>query len=112
MNHPVHREKHAVRVGLEEMISLHHSGHTLAARYLEASPGDLRGLAALLVDASLDAVMIYAEPTTEQLLARIENAEQGGSRQEPASCQGSDRFIVLIIHGLPLFPRDAVGNAT
>lgn len=73
-------KKHAVQAGLEEMISLHHSGHTFAARYLEANPGDLRGLAALLVDASLDAVMIYPEPTTEQFLTRIENAQQGGSR--------------------------------
>ena len=54
------------------MISLHHSGHTFAALYLEANPGDLRGLAALLVDASLNAVLIYAEPTTAHLLCRTD----------------------------------------
>ena len=64
------------------------------------------------MDTSLDAVMIYAEPTTEQLLARIENTEQGGSREEPTRFEGSDRFIVLILHGLPLFPRDTVRSPT
>ena len=58
------------------MISLPDSGHTVAARYLEAHPGDVRGLAAPMRHTSPDTVMTC----TEQLLARIETAEQGGRR--------------------------------
>ena len=50
-----------------------------ATRYLEANPGDLRGLAALLGHASLNTVMIYTEPTEEDLLWRLEQMEGAGS---------------------------------
>ncbi|GAB4437494.1 MAG: hypothetical protein Kow0031_19310 [Anaerolineae bacterium] len=46
---------------------------TFAARYLERNPGDLRGLAALLVHRSLDMVMIYTQPTAEELARRMES---------------------------------------
>jgi len=45
-------------------------------RYLEANPSDLQGLAALSGHASLEMVMIYTEPTTDQLRARMERAER------------------------------------
>jgi site-specific recombinase XerD len=51
-----------------------------ATQYLEANPDDLRGLAALLGHSSLETMMIYTEPTTEQLLTRMERMERG-SRQ-------------------------------
>ena len=50
---------------------------TFATRYLEANPGDLRGLAALLGYANLDTVMIYTEPRLEDLAARLEQLDQG-----------------------------------
>ncbi len=46
--------------------------HTSATRYLEANPGDLRGLAALLGHSSLNTVMIYTEPRLEDLAGRME----------------------------------------
>ncbi len=45
--------------------------HTFATRYLEANPGDMRGLAALLGHARLDTVMIYTEPSFEDLGKRM-----------------------------------------
>ena len=50
--------------------------HTFAIRYLEANPGDLRGLASLLGHASLNTVMIYTEPTSEALAERVERMEE------------------------------------
>lgn len=73
-------KKYAFLVGLEDEVSSHVLRHTFATQYLEANPNDLRGLAALLGHSSLDTVMIYTEPTTEQLLARMERMERG-SRQ-------------------------------
>jgi integrase/recombinase XerD len=69
-------KKYAFQAGLDEEVSPHTCRHSFATRYLEANPGDLRGLAALLGHASLETVMIYTEPTTEQLLARMEQAER------------------------------------
>lgn len=46
--------------------------HTFATRYLNANPDDLRGLAALLGHSSLDSVMIYTEPTFDDLAQRLE----------------------------------------
>ena len=69
-------KKYAFQARLEEEISPHTLRHTFASHYLEANPDDLRGLAALLGHASLDTVMIYTEPTTEQLAFRMEKVNQ------------------------------------
>jgi len=53
-------------------LSPHTLRHTFATRYLEANPSDLRGLASLLGHSSLNTVMIYTEPTEEDLLDRME----------------------------------------
>lgn len=50
--------------------------HTFATLYLAANPQDMRGLAALLGHASLDTVMVYTEPSIEDLAERIERIEQ------------------------------------
>jgi site-specific recombinase XerD len=69
-------KKYAHQAGLDpDLISPHVLRHTFASRYLEANPDDLRGLAAILGHADLNTVMIYTEPTTEDLAARMEKAE-------------------------------------
>lgn len=60
-----------------EYFNPHALRHTFATRYLEANPGDLRGLAALLGHANLNTVMIYTEPTIEDLAERMERIEFG-----------------------------------
>lgn len=67
-------EKYARWAGIEDLTP-HTCRHTFATRYLEANPGDLRGLASLLGHASLNTVMIYTEPTEEDLLARMERMD-------------------------------------
>ncbi|MEM3432786.1 MAG: tyrosine-type recombinase/integrase [Candidatus Micrarchaeaceae archaeon] len=64
-------EKYARLAGLEG-VTPHVLRHTFATRYLEANPGDLRGLAALLGHASLNTVMVYTEPAEEDLLEKME----------------------------------------
>lgn len=64
---------YAFRAGLEPgRVTPHVLRHTFATRYLERNPGDLRGLAALLGHRSLDTVMIYTQPTVEELARRLE----------------------------------------
>ncbi|MEA3350695.1 MAG: tyrosine-type recombinase/integrase, partial [Chloroflexota bacterium] len=46
--------------------------HTFATRYLDANPDDLRGLAALLGHTNLNTVMIYTEPSFDDLAERVE----------------------------------------
>jgi site-specific recombinase XerC len=46
--------------------------HTFAAHHLQAHPGDLLGLLALLGHASLDTTRLYAGPTAAQLAARVD----------------------------------------
>lgn len=46
--------------------------HTFATQYLTANPQDMRGLAALLGHAGLDTVMVYTEPSIEDLTERME----------------------------------------
>ena len=64
--------EYARLAGIQEGVTPHRLRHTFATHYLEANPGDLRGLAALLGHRSLDTVMIYTEPTMEDLAARVE----------------------------------------
>ncbi len=56
--------------------------HTFATRYLAANPSDLRGLAALLGHASLNTVMIYTQPSLEDLAERMER----GKKERPYLC--------------------------
>ena len=67
-------EKYAIRAGIEP-VNPHALRHTFATRYLKANPSDLRGLARLLGHQSLDTVMIYTEPTMQDLTERIERIE-------------------------------------
>jgi site-specific recombinase XerD len=66
--------KYAYQAGIEA-FSPHALRHTFATRYLEANPGDLRGLAALLGHANLNTVMIYTEPRLEDLAERMERID-------------------------------------
>ena len=70
-------DKYALRAGLE-VVNPHALRHTFATRYLAANPGDLRGLARLLGHANLNTVMIYTEPTIDDLVERMERVESEG----------------------------------
>ncbi len=67
-------EKYAIRAGIEP-VNPHALRHTFATRYLHANPSDLRGLARLLGHKSLDTVMIYTEPSMQDLTERMERVE-------------------------------------
>ena len=67
-------DKYALQAGLEP-VNPHALRHTFATRYLNANPGDLRGLARLLGHTSLDTVMIYTEPRLEDMTERMERVE-------------------------------------
>ena len=64
-------EKYALAAHIEP-FGPHVLRHTFATRYLEKNPGDLRGLAAILGHRSLNTVMIYTEPTLDDLAGRME----------------------------------------
>ena len=66
--------KYTQQAGIEA-IGPHALRHTFATRYLNANPDDLRGLAALLGHASLNTVMIYTEPSLDDLAQRMERIE-------------------------------------
>jgi integrase/recombinase XerC len=63
--------KYAFRAQLDS-VSPHTLRHTFATLYLQANPDDLRGLAALLGHSELNTVMIYTEPTREDVVNRVE----------------------------------------
>jgi integrase/recombinase XerD len=66
-------KNYAFRAGLDpDLVSAHVLRHTCATFYLQKNPGDLRGLAAILGHRSLDTVMVYTEPTIEELTRRME----------------------------------------
>jgi len=69
--------KYALRAGVPA-FGPHALRHTFATRYLKANPDDLRGLAALLGHASLDTVMVYTEPSLDDLAERLERVEGRG----------------------------------
>jgi site-specific recombinase XerD len=63
--------KYTIRARLEP-IGPHILRHTFATQYLKTNPDDLRGLAALLGHSDLNTVMIYTEPTLQDLNKRME----------------------------------------
>lgn len=63
--------KYSFRAQLD-LVSPHTLRHTFATLYLQANPDDLRGLAALLGHSNLNTVMIYTEPTREDVINRVE----------------------------------------
>ena len=64
-------QKYAHRAQLDN-LSPHILRHTFATHYLKANPDDLRGLAALLDHSDLNTVMIYTEPSRQDLTERLE----------------------------------------
>ena len=70
-------KKYALAAGIAD-ISPHTLRRTFATRYLQAHPGDVRNLAAILGHAGLDTVLIYTEPTAADLARRMEEAERAG----------------------------------
>lgn len=63
--------KYTIRAQLEP-IGPHVLRHTFATQYLQANPDDLRGLAALMGHSDLNTVMVYTEPTLQDLTGRME----------------------------------------
>ncbi|MEM9774989.1 MAG: tyrosine-type recombinase/integrase [Chloroflexota bacterium] len=59
-----------------ESLGPHILRHTFATQYLQANPEDLRGLAALLGHSNLNTVMVYTEPTRQDLTSRLERMSQ------------------------------------
>ena len=53
-------------------IGPHTLRHTFAYQYLQANPDDIRGLAALLGHSNINTVMIYTQPSLEDLNRRME----------------------------------------
>jgi len=53
-------------------IGPHILRHTFAYQYLQANPDDIRGLAALLGHSNINTVMIYTQPSLEDLNQRME----------------------------------------
>ena len=53
-------------------IGPHTLRHTFAYQYLKANPDDIRGLAALLGHSNINTVMIYTQPSLEDLNQRME----------------------------------------
>jgi site-specific recombinase XerD len=68
-------EKYARLAGVEEEVTPHVLRHTFSSSYLEAHPGDIRGLAAILGHADLKSTMIYTTPALGDLARRMEEAE-------------------------------------
>jgi len=53
-------------------VGPHTLRHTFAYQYLQANPDDIRGLAALLGHSNINTVMIYTQPSLEDLNQRME----------------------------------------
>lgn len=68
--------KYCLKAGIES-VGPHILRHTFATEYLRANPDDLRGLAALLGHSHLNTVMIYTEPSLDDLADRMERIEIG-----------------------------------
>jgi site-specific recombinase XerD len=57
-------------------VTPHQLRHTFATSYLQKNPDDLRGLAALLGHSDLNTVMLYTEPSLEDLAQRMESSSE------------------------------------
>lgn len=65
-----------------DSIGPHTLRHTFAYQYLQANPDDIRGLAALLGHTNINTVMIYTQPSLEDLGRRMERVSfKGGKNQ-------------------------------
>lgn len=64
-------DKYCIRAKIEK-VTPHQIRHTFATLYLQKNPDDLRGLAALLGHSDLNTVMLYTEPSLEDLAQRME----------------------------------------
>jgi len=73
VNRLLSQYEHATRADVP--LTPHTLRHTFAIRYLEANPGDLRGLAAALGHHSLNTVMIYTQPSAQAMQERMEKLE-------------------------------------
>jgi site-specific recombinase XerD len=67
-------DKYCIQANIPK-VTPHQLRHTFATRYLQNNPGDLRGLAALLGHSDLNTVMLYTEPSLDELAQRMEFPE-------------------------------------
>jgi len=67
-------EKYASQARIEA-FGPHTLRHTFATQYLAANPSDARGLAELLGHGNLETVMIYTQPTIDDLADRMQRLE-------------------------------------
>lgn len=67
-------DKYCIQAKIEK-ITPHQLRHTFATRYLQRNPDDLRGLAALLGHSDLNTVMLYTEPSLDDLAQRMGDAD-------------------------------------
>ena len=71
-------DKYCIQARIEK-ITPHQLRHTFATRYLRKNPDDLRGLAALLGHSDLNPVMLYTQPSLDDLAQRMEALDEGSS---------------------------------
>jgi site-specific recombinase XerD len=69
-------DKYCIQAKIEK-ITPHQLRHTFATRYLQKNPDDLRGLVALLGHSDLNTVMLYTEPSLDDLMQRMERLDGG-----------------------------------
>lgn len=72
-------DKYCIQAKIDK-VTPHQIRHTFATLYLQKNPDDLRGLAALLGHSDLNTVMLYTEPSLEDLAQRMESS---GEEHEP-----------------------------
>jgi len=65
--------KYCIQAKIEK-VTPHQLRHTFATSYLQKNPDDLRGLAALLGHSDLNTVMLYTEPSLEELAQKMESS--------------------------------------
>jgi site-specific recombinase XerD len=70
-------DKYCIQAKIEK-VTPHQLRHTFATRYLRKNPADLRGLAALLGHTDLNTVMLYTEPSLDDLTQRMEALDEEG----------------------------------
>ena len=65
--------KYCIQAKIEK-VTPHQLRHTFATSYLQKNPDDLRGLATLLGHSDLNTVMLYTEPSLEELAQKMESS--------------------------------------